>query len=199
MQCGRRGEALIRGRGCRWVGKRGDAIDRIRRRDAKAICDRAPAGAARERDLHAHALARPEGTVGDEARAVVLRVGAQPAAVRAAARTLHADGGDVRGGRAEEADLRVRIGRVGVRRRRGSQRRAREQSTVRQRARQACRRGTARHSRRAGAREAAAAREHRRDRAPGEDRQERHDVALLPHAWQSMVADSSRSGAAGIC
>ncbi len=71
-----------------------------------------------DRRAHGHALAGVERRVGHEARAVALRVAVEAPGVIAAAFAHDGDLADLRGRHAQEADLRVRVGGVGARRRR---------------------------------------------------------------------------------
>ena len=115
LDAGQRVEALVVGGRRRRVRERRHVRRRIRGVDAKGEGD-ALAGAARaDHGAHAHALAGVERLVGHEARAVALGVAAQVAVVVARCEPTTETCPDLGGVRAEEADLRVRVGRVGFR------------------------------------------------------------------------------------
>ncbi len=67
--------------------------------------------------MHGHLLTGVEWAVGYEARAVALRVAVEAAGMVAAAPAHDGDRVDLRGRLTQEADLRVRVRRVGFRRR----------------------------------------------------------------------------------
>ena len=75
-------------------------------------------GGDAELGLHPHRLARVEGPARDEARPVALGVGPQRSPVGAAGGSADADRGDRLAGHADDADLGVRRGVVGVGQRR---------------------------------------------------------------------------------
>ena len=133
-------EALVvGGRRCGIVELR-DGCRRIWRIDAKAEGDLL-AGTRADHGAHTHALAGVERLLGHEAGAVALEVTVYVALVMAGFGADDRHFADIRGGRAEEADLRVGVGGVGsrlgrdvdvgtgetgaVRKRRGQARRAR--------------------------------------------------------------------------
>ena len=93
----------------------GAGMDRLRRRadgvgarDAEHVGDRAPGAADAGAGAHGDPLAFRERRGGQEARAVALRVGAQPAGMRPRAGTDDAEHGQVPDGYTEKADLRLR-------------------------------------------------------------------------------------------
>ena len=116
LDAGQRVEALVVGGRRRRVGERRDGCRRIWGVDAKAEGDRpAAVCAGADHGPHDHALAGVERLVGHEAAAVALGVPVHVAVVVAGFGADDRDFLDVRDIRAEEADLGVRVGRVGSR------------------------------------------------------------------------------------
>ncbi len=178
MNVGSRHEALVAGGRRGRVGELGDRAGRIGRRDVKAEAHLPSAACALQHGVDHHALAFLEGLIGHEGAAIALEVAIEVTVVVAALRAHHRDILDVGDRRAQEADLGMRVGRIGLRRRRYVNRGAGQRGGVIERGRQTHGRGSAGPNRGACAGEGSRAEHHRNDH-PREDREGDDDEAQL--------------------